>query len=90
MVVKAADPDDRWEPISATRFMWGVFDVEQPYEATPLALFRDRDDAEAWVAQKRQAEDEDERLTEYHQVFAVDRVRGRFWNSYDSEPEEVG
>ena len=82
-----SERDERWEGISAPRRMWGVFDVEQPYEATPLAMFSDKAQADRWVELMRQSDDEDERLTQYHQVFPVEDIEGSFWNSYDDAPE---
>jgi len=78
--------DERWETISASTVMYGVFDVEQPYEATPDALFRFKEDAEDWVEVMRKHSDEDRRLTEYHQVLPVRGIEGEFWNSYEPCP----
>ncbi len=75
--------DERWERISASKVMYGVFDVEQPYEATPVALFRFEEDANEWVEAMRKHPDEDRRLSKYDQVFPVRAVEGEFWNSYD-------
>lgn len=79
-----------WEPIeepNGTRF--GIFDVEGP-APREFAMFNTRKDAEAWLRWRREAGDEDDRLTEYHQVMAVRMFDGRafFWNSYDPEPAE--
>jgi hypothetical protein len=73
--------DDRWEPFELHK-AWGIFHVEA-YDAEPLAVFSEEEDATEWLEQRRQHADEDKRLTEYHQVFPIRGIGGRWWNSYD-------
>jgi len=72
------------EPFRARYY--GILNVEG--EGEPVAMFTDRDVAEAHLARRRGLpEDHDDRLTDYHQIFPVDVV-GVWWNSYDADPRE--
>lgn len=80
--------ESKWEEFSAPLRMYGVFDVEEPYEATPRALFMNKSDAEQFVAWAKQNHkdypDDTYHLNAVHyQVLPVAGVSGFCWNSYD-------
>ena len=84
---------DHWDAISAPRRMWGVFDVEQPYECTPRAIFSDEVEAIAWIAWcvTQNAADEDDPPygnVAHYQALPMREVAGEVWNSYDPLQEQ--
>jgi len=72
-----------YEPFSSR--YWGIINVEG-CDPEPIALFQGQA-AAARELERRKAlpEDDDDHLTEYHQVFPAD-VLGAWWNSYDDDP----
>jgi len=73
--------------------MWGVFDVEQPYECTPLAMFCVETEAVAWIAWCRtqneaNADDRPYSNVDYYQAIPMRNIQGEAWNSYDPLPDE--
>lgn len=76
---------DHREPFSGRCF--GIFNVEGE-DPEPVATFRSRDMADAFLGVgRRLPEEDDNHLTEHHQVFPADVV-GVWWNWY--EPETRG
>jgi hypothetical protein len=71
------------EPFCGRYF--GLVNVEGD-DPSPVAMFRDNEDATRELA-RRQAlpEEDDDHLTEYHQVLAC-HVAGVLWNSYEADP----
>lgn len=70
------------EPFGGRYF--GIWNVEG--EGEPLALFSSEAAAARELDRRRALpEDDDDRLTEYHQVFPADLI-GAWWNSYESDP----
>lgn len=65
---------------------YGIVNVEG--EGGFVALYPSRKDADAEVARRRALDPEDDNhLTEYHQVFPAD-IMGAWWNSHDADPRE--
>ncbi|MGE0206139.1 MAG: hypothetical protein AB7E70_19550 [Hyphomicrobiaceae bacterium] len=83
--------ESKWEEFSAATRMWGVFDVEQPYEATPRAMFMNKADAESFIAWAKadataNPDDTYHNNAEHYQTLPVAGVSGFYFNSYD-EPD---
>lgn len=73
------------EPFSGRYF--GILDVEGE-DGGFLALYPNREAADAEVMRRRALDPEDDdHLTEYHQVFPAD-LAGTWWNSIDPEDAE--
>ncbi len=64
---------------------WGIWDIDGE-DGEPIALYPRKQDADAALARARGLdEDDDDYLTEYHDVFPCD-IAGAWWNSYDADP----
>jgi hypothetical protein len=72
------------EPFGGRYF--GIWNVEG--EGEPVVILPGREDADRELARRRALpEDDDDHLTEYHQVFPCNFV-GVWWNSYEPDPRE--
>jgi hypothetical protein len=72
--------------------MWGVFDIEEPYECTPKAMFHAEAEATAWIAwcraqNERNTDDPPYHNVAHYQALPMREVQGDVWNSYDPAPE---
>lgn len=77
------EPNPVYEPTVAGCW-YGILNVEG--DGTPYILLPSRGDAERELERRRALpEDDDERLTEYHQVFPA-HLAGAVWNSYEGDP----
>lgn len=74
---------DAYEDLDARR-MWGVFDAIG-YSPDPIALFRDRQSAEEWLAWDESRGDDRTVWCETC-VCPVDDIKGRVWNSIEPPP----
>lgn len=78
-----------WDPLDVRLCMFGVF-WNEDYSADPTALFRLREDAEAWIAASVANPDEDERVpADHYSVCEVYRITGIVWNSVEPTPSVI-
>lgn len=80
---------DGWDELDAGS-MWGVFATEA-YSPEPAAMFRERREAEEWLAWQRSAGMRDDSLVAGadYAICEVRRLEGVVWNSILEAPDET-